>query len=306
MNYVPFGKTDLKVPQIVVGCMRLTELEEKQAETYLKTAIENELTFFDHADIYGRGECETLFAKALNLNSNNREKLFIQSKCGIVPGVSFDFSKKHIIESVEGSLQRLNTDYLDALLLHRPDALVEPEEVAEAFDYLERSGKVKHFGVSNQTPMQIKLLNKYLNQPIQTNQLQFGIAHCGMVTQGINMNMNNSSAIQRDGSALDFCRLEDITIQAWSPFQFGLFEGVFLDNDKFPQVNKTINRIAEKYNVTNNAVAIAWILRHPAKMQAIIGTMNLTRLTDILKATEFILTREEWYEIYMAAGNVLP
>lgn len=234
-----------------------------------------------------------------------RENIILQSKCGIRKGM-FDFSKEHILQSVDGILQRLNTEYLDTLLLHRPDALVEPEEVAEAFDILEQSGKVRHFGVSNQNPMQIQLLQKYVKQPIVANQLQLSITNANMISNGINVNMENDSAINRDGSILDFCRLHDITIQPWSPFQFGFFEGVFLGNDKFPELNQQIDEIADKYQVSNTTIAIAWLLRHPANMQPVIGTMNVDRLIDCIKASDVYLTREEWYSIYRAAGNILP
>lgn len=218
----------------------------------------------------------------------------------------FDFSKEHILNAVDGSLKRLKTDYLDILLLHRPDALVEPEEVAEAFDALERSGKVRYFGVSNQKPMQIELLKKFVKQPIVTNQLQLSITNATMISNGINVNMENESAVDRDGSILDYCRLHDITIQPWSPFQYGFFEGVFLGNEKFPELNQTIDEIAARYGVSNTTIAIAWLLRHPAKMQPVIGTMNTTRLVDSCKAADIYLTREEWYAIYRAAGNILP
>jgi predicted oxidoreductase len=218
----------------------------------------------------------------------------------------FDFSKEHILSSVDGILKRLKTDYLDILLLHRPDALVEPEEVAEAFDQLEQSGKVRHFGVSNQKPMQIQLLQKYVKQPIVANQLQLSITNATMISNGIEVNMLTDHSVDRDGSILDFCRLNDITIQPWSPFQYGFFEGVFLGNDKFPELNKTIDRIAEKYGVSNTTIAMAWLLRHPAKMQPVTGTMNYKRLEEICKASELYLTREEWYKIYTSAGNRLP
>jgi len=200
----------------------------------------------------------------------------------------FDFSKEHILNSVDGILKRLKTDYLDVLLLHRPDALVEPEEVAEAFDKLFSSGKVRNFGVSNQNPMQMQLLQKSLNQPIVANQLQFSITNASMISAGIHVNMQDEAAIDRDGSVLDFCRLEDITIQPWSPFQYGFFEGVFLDNEKFPQLNAKINEIASNYGVANTTIALAWILRHPAKMQPITGTMNTARLKIALRQQRFI------------------
>jgi predicted oxidoreductase len=235
-----------------------------------------------------------------------REKILLQSKCGIRPGIAFDFSKKHILESVDGSLKRLKTDYLDILLLHRPDALVEPEEVAEAFGILKDSGKVRHFGVSNQNPMQIMLLKKFVKVPIVANQLQLSIAHAQMISAGVHVNMSEAASVDHDGSILDYCRVHDITVQPWSPFQHGFFGGVFLDNKEFPELNKKIDEIAKKYGVSNTTIAIAWLLRHPAKMQPVTGTMNAGRLKDCVKATEINLSKEEWYEIYLAAGNTLP
>jgi predicted oxidoreductase len=285
--------------------MRINSLEKNEAERFVQTALEEGANFFDHADIYGGGTCEEIFADAIHMNAEIREKIILQSKCGIRKGM-FDFSKEHILESVDGILKRLNTDYLDVLLLHRPDALVDPEEVAEAFDILETSGKVRHFGVSNQNPMQIQLLKKFVKQPLVANQLQISITNANMISNGINVNMENDSAINRDGSILDYCRLNEITIQPWSPFQYGFFEGVFLGNEKFPELNQQIDEIAAKYEVTNTTIAIAWLLRHPAQMQPVIGTMNSDRLKDCIKASEVHLTREEWYSIYRAAGNILP
>lgn len=306
MKNIPLGKTNLEVPPIAVGCMRLNSLNVNEAENFIKSALELGLNFFDHADIYGNGECEELFANAVQMNSSIREKMIIQSKCGIVPGVMYDFSKEHIINSVDGILKRLHTDYLDGLLLHRPDALVEPEEVAEAFDKLEKSGKVRYFGVSNQKPMQIELLKKYVKQDITANQLQLSITNSQMIRNGLEVNMFTEGSLDRDGSVLDYCRLNDITIQAWSPFQYGFFEGVFLNNDKFANLNNTINNLCEKYNCLNTTIAAAWILRHPAKIQLISGTTNINRLKDIYTATNIELTREEWYRIYLSAGNMLP
>lgn len=306
MKQIQLGKSGLQVPTIAVGCMRINGLEKKEAERFVQTALDAGANFFDHADVYGGGTCEEIFAQAIHMNSNVREKIFLQSKCGIRPGVAFDFSKDHILNSVDRSLKRLKTDYLDVLLLHRPDALVEPEEVAKAFDILQSSGKVRHFGVSNQNPMQMQLLQKYVKQPIVANQLQLSITNANMISQGLHVNMEDDKAINRDGSVLDFCRLNDITIQPWSPFQYGFFEGVFLDNDKFPELNTKINQLAEKYNVRNTTIALAWLLRHPAKMQPVTGTMNIKRLKDCAKAADIYMTREEWYEIFLAAGNILP
>ncbi len=306
MRTMKLGQSNLQVPVIAVGCMRINELGKPEAERFVRTALEEGANFFDHADIYGRGTCEGIFAEAIQMNDGIREKIILQSKCGIVPGRMFDFSKEHILEAVDGSLKRLKTDYLDVLLLHRPDALVEPEEVAEAFDRLQSSGKVHNFGVSNQNPLQIKLLQKWIKQPIIANQLQLSITNATMISAGINVNMLNDSAVSRDGSVLDFCRLNDITVQPWSPFQYGFFEGAFLDNEKFPVLNSKINEIAAKYEVTNTTITMAWLLRHPAHMQPVTGTTNIGRLRDCAKASDICLSREEWYEIYRAAGNILP
>lgn len=306
MRTMKLGTSDLQVPVLAVGCMRITRLSKPEAEQFVQTSIEAGANFFDHADVYGDGTCEERFAEAVHMNAAVRGKMILQSKCGIRRGIAFDFSKAHILASVEGSLKRLNTEYLDVLLLHRPDALVEPEEVAEAFDLLHSSGKVRHFGVSNQNPMQIQLLKKSVRQPIVANQLQLSITNATMISQGLHVNMLDAPAVNRDGSILDFCRLHDITIQPWSPFQYGFFEGVFLDNEKFPVLNAKMDALAARYGVSNTTIAMAWLLRHPAKMQPVTGTMNAQRLLDCVKAADIRLTREEWYEIYLAAGNILP
>lgn len=303
MYKIELGKSGLQVPTVAVGCMRISNMSESETSAFVNTAVENGAVFFDHADIYGGGKSESVFGKAIA--SMNREDLIIQTKCGIRPG-RFDFSYEHITQSVEGSLKRLGTDYIDVLLLHRPDALMEPEEVAKAFDELKASGKVRHFGVSNQNPYQMQLLQSCLDMPLCVNQLQFSVMHAPMIQSGINVNMYNDSAVNRDGGVLDYCRLNKITIQPWSPMQYGFFEGCFIDNEKFPELNKKLEEIGEKYGASKTSVAFAWILRHPAKMQPVTGTTNLTRLVDCIKASEIVLTREEWYEIYRAAGNVLP
>lgn len=297
---------NFEVSEIGLGCMRMAELSKKEAYKVINESLDNGITFFDHADIYGGGKSEEIFAQAIEMNSEIREKILLQTKCGIVPGVMYDFSKEHILKSVDASLKRLKTDYLDSLLLHRPDTLMEPEEVAEAFSKLYESGKVKYFGISNATPMQIELLNKYLDNKIIINQMQFGIMHTGMIDSGLNTNMKCEAGLNRDGEVLEYCRLKDITIQAWSPYQYGFFEGVFLDNPKFPELNEKINELAEKKDVSNTSIATGWILRHPAKIQTIIGSMNPNRIKDICTASQVNLTRQEWYEIYLAAGNILP
>jgi predicted oxidoreductase len=305
MKYIKVSNTDMNASEIVLGCMRISSMTNQEISTLIHTALDEGINFFDHADVYGDGKCEEKFSEALDMNSELREKMILQTKCGIRKG-SFDFSKEHILEAVDGSLKRLKTDYIDVLLLHRPDALVEPEEVAEAFTFLESSGKVKYFGVSNQNPMQIELLCKFVKQKIHFNQLQLSITNTGMIDAGINVNMKIDRSIDRDGSILDYCRLKDIIIQPWSPFQYGFFEGVFLDNPKFPELNEKINTIAADKGVTNTAIAIAWLLRHPAHMQPILGTTSPQRVKDSCQASGITLSREEWYQIYLAAGNQLP
>ena len=305
MKTINIPNSTLNVSEIALGCMRIANLPTQDATRLLNTALDEGINFFDHADIYGGGKSEEKFAEALGMNPTVREKLLIQSKCGIRQGF-FDFSKEHILASVDGSLKRLQTDYLDVLLLHRPDALVEPEEVAEAFTSLEASGKVRYFGVSNQNPMQIELLTKFVKQKLLFNQLQLSITNTGMIDAGLNVNMEIDASVNRDGSILDYCRLKEITIQPWSPFQYGFFEGVFLDNPKFPELNKAIDELAAEKGVTNTTIAIAWLLRHPARMQPIIGTTNPGRVKESCQASNITLTRQEWYSIYRAAGNKLP
>lgn len=307
MEKIMLGKTGLEIPVIAVGCMRIAEMETDRLTEHLRFCIEHGLNFFDHADIYGKGLCESRFAEAFKKTGYKREDVILQSKCAIRPGVMYDFTKKHILESVDGILKRLDTDYLDVLLLHRPDALMEPEEVAEAFELLEKEGKVRHFGVSNHRPYQIELLNKYVKQELCANQLQFSIPFSNMVAAGMEANMLTDGAIDRDGGILDYCRLKDITIQAWSPFQYGFFEGIFLGNNgKYPELNKTLEEISEKYHTTPTAIATAWILRHPANIQMIAGTTNTERMGEIIQGSEIRLEREEWYRLYLSSGHILP
>ncbi len=306
MKTISLGTSTLSVPSVAVGCMRIKSLSSADAEAFVKGAMDAGANFFDHADVYGDGVCEEIFARAVGMNQGIREKIILQSKCGIVRGRMFDFSREHILASVDGSLKRLKTDYLDVLLLHRPDALVEPEEVAAAFDALHAGGKVRHFGVSNQNPMQIKLLKKSVRQPIVANQLQLSAGFGNMIAKGLHVNMLDEAAVDRDGYILDFCRLHDITIQTWSPFQYGYFEGVFLDNPKFPELNAKLGELAAKYGVTPSGVAVAWLLRHPANFQVVTGTTKTARLLECVRGSDIRLTKEEWYAVYLAAGNTLP
>ena len=296
---------EVSASAIALGCMRMGALDEKRVDAVLDTARSLGINYFDHADIYGRGNSERVFGEYLKRRRVAREDIFIQTKCAIHDG-QYDFSKEHILRSVDGSLSRLGVEYVDFLLLHRPDTLMEPEEVAEAFDALQASGKVRHFGVSNHNALQIELLKTAVKQPLLANQLQFSLTEAGMVTSGMNVNMKNADSEMHDGGLLEYSRLKKMTIQAWSPFQFGFFKGSYIDNPDFPTLNEKLAEIGERYALTKTGVAAAWILRHPANMQLIAGTMNPDRLTEIARAADVTLTRAEWYEIYRAAGHCLP
>lgn len=299
------GQTGIQATRIALGCMRMSDLEGKQAEEVVGTALDLGINFFDHADIYGGGLSELRFRDAIKHLNVNRDKMIIQSKCGIREGY-FDFSKEYILSSVDGILERLGTEYLDFLILHRPVVLVEPEEVAEAFTKLRAEGKVKHFGVSNQNRFQMELLQSYLDEPLAVNQLQLSPAHTPMFDAGLNVNMLNKASIEHDDGIVDYCRLKRVTIQAWSPFQIDLSRGLFVNHPDYKELNETIAKLAKNYNVSSEAIVIAWILRHPAQIQAIVGSMNPSRLKAIDKANDIALTREEWYDIYRSAGNILP
>ncbi|HIX47106.1 MAG TPA: aldo/keto reductase [Candidatus Borkfalkia faecigallinarum] len=295
-----------RFPAIAVGCMGLNKLDGEGVRAFLSASLDAGLYFFDHADIYGGGECESLFGEAMVRLGVARDAYVLQSKCGIVPGKMYDFSEEHILASVDGSLRRLRTDRLDFLLLHRPDALMRPEEVAAAFDKLAASGKVLRFGVSNMHPYQIELLQSCVRRPICVNQLQFSPAHAGMITAGLEANMRTEGAASHDGYVLDYCRLHGIAIQAWSPLRYGLLEGVYLDDPRFASLNACLARIAGERGVAKSAIVAAWILRHPAAMQVVTGTSNARRLLEMAEGAQIELSRAEWYEIYLSAGNRLP
>ncbi len=297
------------VSAIIQGCMRMPELTKEAAADVIRTAYDQGVNFFDHATCYGEnGAAETRFAEAFPHTGIKREDIFIQSKCGLCfDRNEFDWTKENILSSVDDSLRRLNIEYLDTLLLHRPDVLYDPEEVAEAFDILEKSGKVRYFGVSNLVPMQIELLKKYVKQPLTINQVQLSLEQSQLIDQPLYMNNKTTEfSVNRDGNALDYCRLNDITVQAWSPLQVGMFGGTFIDNPDFPELNKVLAELAGREGVTKSAIAIAWILRHPAKMQAVIGTMNPTHIKEICAAADVKLSHHDWYELYLAAGKYLP
>jgi predicted oxidoreductase len=311
MRRVPFGGGD--AVNVIAGMMRIADKTDDEIRTLVTAAREAGIDFFDHADVYGGAmhRSEERFAEALQLSPSERAEIVLQTKTGIVPaegGAHFDFSYERITSSVEGSLRALRTDYLDVLLLHRPDALVEPEEVARAFDELEKSGKVRAFGVSNHTPRQIDLLKTAVTQPLVANQIQISLTHAPAIAQGVAMNMDAlEQSVTRDGGGIvDYCRLNGITLQAWSPFQAKFFTGVFLGNPDYPELNAVIDRLAAQYDAPALAIATAWLTRHPAKMQVVLGTTTPQRVTDAALGSDIALTRAEWYELFRAAGYTVP
>lgn len=307
MKMIDLGGSGVMASALAVGCMRVKTLSVEELSTLVHTALEQGINFFDNANIYGgSGACETLLGKVFASEPGLRDRLLLQSKCGICPGVMYNLSKEYILQCVDESLQRLHTDHLDFLLLHRPDVLMEPEEIGEAFQRLEAEGKVLRFGVSNFNTRQLELLQSGVKQKLLLNQMQFGILSAGMISHALEVNSQRPNAADRDGELLDYCRLKKVTIQAWSPMQYGAIEGTFLDNDKFPELNQKLQELGEKYGVTKSAMAAAWILRHPAKIQVILGTTKPDRLKEYCAACGVELSREDWYQIYKAAGNKLP
>lgn len=306
MKYIKTFSDNKEVSQVALGCMRIGNMSDKEADFYLNNAVELGINYFDHADIYGRGKCEEVFGAALKRNPTLRDKIYIQTKCSIVPGSMYDFSKEHILKSVDGSLKRLGIEHIDVLLLHRPDLLMEPSEVAEAFNELESTGKVGAFGVSNHSALQIELLQREVKQKLAINQMQLSITNANMIASGANVNLPCDDGVNYDGYLRDYCRLKGITIQPWSPLQYGFIEGSFVDNKKYKGLNKLMEELAEKYGTTPTGMAIAWILRLPDKMQPIVGSTNPDRIEAVAKAADITITREDWYRIYREAGYRLP
>ena len=308
MKYYNIVNGPMNVSAIIQGCMRMPSLSKEDAAAVIRTAFDCGINFFDHATCYGYGEAETRFAEAFPLTGLRRQDIYIQSKCGICPERrEFDWTKEYILSAVDGILQRLNTDYLDTLLLHRPDLLFDPAEVADAFQMLKITGKVRWFGVSNLMPMQIELLKKYAKVPLIFNQVQLSLEQSQLIDQAFYMNNKTTDmSISRDGSLLDYCRLNDITVQAWSPLQVGMFGGTFIDNPDFADLNTALGKIAEREGVSKAAVALAWILRHPAKMQTVIGTMNPQHIQEACEAARVTLSHHDWYALYLASGKFLP
>ena len=312
MQYSELGTSQLSASRVALGVMRINGKTATEAATIVKTALDAGVNFFDTADSYADGESSRRLGQALKDLRVARESVLLQTKVGIVRSADgshitrYDFSKEHLIAALNSELDNLQTDHVDFALLHRPDTLVDLDGLAEAFNELESSGKVRHFGVSNVNPQQIELLQDALSQHLEVNQLQFGLGHTGMVEQEFHVNMSDASSVDHDGGLIAYCRRKRITIQAWSPFQYGFFEGVFIDNPKFPELNKKLGELGIKYGVSKSAIAVAWILRHPAHIQVLLGSMTPSLLASRTDGAGVKLTAQEWYDLYAAAGNDLP
>ncbi len=309
MKYVNLTR-EIKASNIVMGCMRIADKPLSQIEETIALALNGGVNMFDLADVYGDGEAEKVFGRAMKELGIDRKEYILQSKCGIRKDGRgrinrFDFSKRYILKAVDNILTRLDTDYLDVLLLHRPDTLVEPEEVGEAFDKLRSAGKVRAFGVSNFSAMQMQLF-KSAGIRIVANQMQFSLCHTAPVDAGFNVNMYKEESVTRAGDAMEYCRVHGVPMQAWSPLQYGFFEGLFVGNEKFPKLNAELDKVARKYGVSPATIAIAWILRHPAFKQVITGTTSMNHMMEMCDAGDIELTRDEWYGLYGATGKILP
>lgn len=324
MRMYTIPHTNLSVSRIGYGCMNLggewnraplSKEDKKKAVTAVRTALEAGINFFDHADIYTLGKSEMAFAEIWQALPGIREEVILQSKCGIrfaddpagAPG-RYDFRYRHIIRSVDGILQRLQTDYLDLLLLHRPDPLVEPEEVAQAFSELHQRGKVRYFGVSNHTPWQIQLLQRFVEQPLVTNQIEFSLLHAHLIDEGVTANQADATCRLAAGT-LDFCRLHDMLIQAWSPLAGGKLLKSSADEEAAAPMKllKLIEKMAAAHQTTREGIVLGWLLRHPAPVQPIIGTTRPERIRAAAAADVVELTREEWYQLFVAArGKPMP
>lgn len=317
MKTVKLGNTQLEVSNVALGIMRISSLSTKDAAAALVAAKEAGINYIDSADMYGMGGSEKKFSEAMKESGLTRDDFYIQSKGGIVVdpdrssgdvvlGKRYDFSKAHLLSAVDGILERMHVDYLDSFLLHRPDPLMEVDEIAEAFDELQTSGKVRHFGVSNFNPQQVELVQSAVHQRLMINQLQFGLMHTGMVDFGLHTNMFDADSVDHNGGLMEYSQRKQMTIQAWSPYQYGMFEGTFVDNPKFPELNAELDRLAQEKGVTKNAIATAWILRHPAKIQVILGSMNPQHIKESAAGSDVELTKQEWYDLYFKAGHILP
>lgn len=293
-----------RASEMALGCMRICRISYQDAEKLVMTAAEQGINYFDHADVYGFGASEEYFGRILKQHPGLRENIYLQSKCTLIRDsektLYLDTTKEHILKSVDDSLSRLQTDYLDTYMLHHPDTLMNPDEIAEAFHLLQASGKVRFFGVSNFKQMELEYLQSCLNQKLIVNQMQLSVAHTDLIDSSNSVKLNDADNVDHNGSVFTYMRMHQITLQAWSPFQVRFYGGVFMHDDAYPMLNQVVNRMSAEKGVSPSAIAIAWILAHPTHIQPMIGTTKPERLCDICTASDVTLTRQEWYELYRA------
>lgn len=308
---------------LIFGCMSiggswentpLTQADRHQAFALLDTSLQLGFTQFDHADIYKHGKAEQVFGEFISSAEVAREQLFIQSKCGIqLPdgnkGTRYNLSKEWIIESCEQTLSRLKLDYLDSYLLHRPDPLMQPDDIAEAFDALYQSGKVKRFGASNMSAQQLAFINSSLSDAtrLQYNQLELNLFNCEWLDACVDFNCNISSSLRTEVyHTLLYCKNQGIQVQAWG----SLAQGNFSKPDLAPKKQACrllLNKLAQEYDCDINALQLAWLLQLPFDISPIIGSTNPERIAACKRAEAIKLSREHWYELYAASReNPLP
>ena len=326
MEQLTLPHTDLKTSRLIAGCMGLgggwapetllNAEHEKQARDFIDTALELGINFFDHANIYARGRAEDVFGRILKERPSLRGQIILQSKVGIrwandPAGTPqrFDFSYEHIIEATEAILRRLQTDRLDILLLHRPDVLVEGEEVARAFARLKQDGKVSHFGVSNQNRFMMDYLQHFLPDPLIANQLEMNLLHSGFAEAAISFNQTAPAYPDGWEGVVEYCRLNGVGLQAWSPLARGVLTGGDL-KEKSAATKSTaglVKELANAHQVSGEAIVLAWLLRHPAKIQPVLGTSRSDRLRACAESVKVKLSREEWYRLFETArGKSMP
>lgn len=309
MNVQGIGQSGIEASRVALGVMRMAGKSREEADEIVHTALACGIDFFDAADIYGRGASSERLGQALADNGVAREDVKLQTKFGIVPGQRYDFTRAHLEAALDEELARLQTDYVDVVLLHRPDPLVDLAELAETFVAMRDAGKVRAFGVSNMNPWQVEMLQAALEPAgvrLEVNQLQFGLGHTQLISSGLHVNMADDTAAERGTGAIEHARLRRMTIQAWSPYQYGTFAGCFIGHPDFPELNAALDAVAEALGSTPTAVATAWILRHPAKIQVVCGSMTPAHIREAAAGADLDLPRDAWWELYMAAGNDLP
>nr|WP_208607144.1 aldo/keto reductase [Paenibacillus typhae] len=324
MKTLPLNARGIPASRIALGCMGLgggwdheplTAENIRQGHDAVEAALSIGINFFDHADIYTRGKAEKVFGQIFKDRPRLREEIIIQSKCGIrliEPGDTsntFDISGEHILRSVDGTLSRLGTEYLDILLLHRPDPLMDPEEIAEALRQLKKAGKVRHFGVSNMSASQIRLLQHYCDEPFIVNQLHMSLAQISWLDAMVSVNREPWKDITFPEGTVEYCRMENIQLQAWGPLAQGSFSGRSLEGqpENIVQTAALVSSLAEQKNTTPEAIVLSWLMTHPAAIQPVIGTVNPKRIAACAGADKVGLSRKEWYELYISSrGEKLP